>query len=84
MNICRGLFESHKLLYSFLNTVRITSAEGKITPKEWAYYLTGASDEAVVEEFGVEGIHMPKKVWRDICGLPTVHANFAGIDDSFK
>jgi hypothetical protein len=58
MNICRGLFESHKLLYSFLNAVRITTAEGKITAKEWAYYLAGAPDELEVAPFEKEGIHM--------------------------
>lgn len=76
LNICRGLFEKDKLLFSFLNAVRITQKDGKISEKEWVYYLVGSPDDAESPEFNAEGIHMDKKVWRDILGLETVHINF--------
>jgi dynein heavy chain len=76
LNICRGLFEVHKLLFSFLNTVRITMKAGKISEKEWNYYLSGSPDDKNSPEFDGEGITMPNKVWRDILALETVHINF--------
>ena len=42
LNICRGLFEKDKLLYSFLNTIRISMQEGKVKTSEWAAFLRGA------------------------------------------
>ena len=84
LNICRGLFEVHKLLFSFLNAVRITMKSGKISEKEWNFYLAGAPDDKNSPEFEGEGITISKKVWRDILALETVHINFQGLSDSFK
>jgi dynein heavy chain len=43
MNICRGLFEAHKLLYAYLNATAIAKRAGDIDPKEWHVYLRGSS-----------------------------------------
>ncbi|GBG25533.1 Dynein heavy chain 6, axonemal [Hondaea fermentalgiana] len=41
-NICRGLFETHKLLFAFLITVRIMRFETKrISDLEWTLFLRG-------------------------------------------
>ena len=40
-NICRSLFEDHKLLFSFLLTTRILFGDDKMDPEEWNYFLTG-------------------------------------------
>ena len=44
-NICRSLFEKHKLLFSFILTVKILFGNNEIDPEEWRYYLAGPSGE---------------------------------------
>ena len=40
-NICRGLFETHKLIFSFLICSRILSHRGEIDPLSWNLLLRG-------------------------------------------
>lgn len=42
VNICRGLFEAHKLLYSFMICTSILRRGGKINEISWNYLLRGA------------------------------------------
>ena len=41
-NVCRGLFETHKLLFSFLICVAIMREAGGIAASEWSLLLRGA------------------------------------------
>jgi dynein heavy chain len=38
---CRGLFEAHKLLFSFQMCVKIFEAAGKINMDEYQFFLRG-------------------------------------------
>ncbi|KAF3689531.1 Dynein heavy chain 1 [Channa argus] len=40
-NVCRSLFEKHKLMFSFLLCARILMNENKIDMAEWRYLLSG-------------------------------------------
>ena len=40
-NVCRSLFEKHKLLFSFVLTIKIKQGDNKIDNKEWRYLLSG-------------------------------------------
>ena len=42
-NLCRGLFESDKMLYSFLIAVSIARQAGDISDEEWQYFLVGSA-----------------------------------------
>jgi dynein heavy chain len=42
INICRGLFEAHKILYSFMIAVDIQKEQKEISELEWKIYLLGA------------------------------------------
>ncbi|KAI8999183.1 dynein heavy chain and region D6 of dynein motor-domain-containing protein [Gaertneriomyces semiglobifer] len=42
-NVCRSLFERHKLLFSFLLLVRIEMNDNRIDPDEWRFLLSGVS-----------------------------------------
>ena len=40
-NVCRSLFEKHKLLFSFVLTIKIRQGDNKIDNQEWRYLLSG-------------------------------------------
>uniref|UniRef100_A0A7N8WQ61 Dynein, axonemal, heavy chain 6 n=1 Tax=Mastacembelus armatus TaxID=205130 RepID=A0A7N8WQ61_9TELE len=42
INVSRGLFEQHKLIYSFMLCVEIMRQCGEISDKEWQHFLRGA------------------------------------------
>ena len=42
-NVCRSLFERHKLLFSFILTTRILQGQGRIDPAEWRFLISGQS-----------------------------------------
>jgi dynein heavy chain len=82
-NICRGLFEKDKLLYSFLNAVKIGLSSGRLSSAEWAYYLKGI-EASEGEEFDKNGLHIKAPQWKAISGLEDVTPNFIGIRKSFE
>lgn len=41
-NVSRGLFEQHKLIYSFMLCIEIMRQRGEISNEEWRYFLRGA------------------------------------------
>lgn len=42
-NVCRSLFEKHKLHFAFLMCIRILMEDGQINPVEWQHFLAGGS-----------------------------------------
>jgi len=44
-NVCRSLFERHKLLFSFMLTVAILKGKNALNLEEWRFYLAGYSGE---------------------------------------
>jgi dynein heavy chain len=42
-NVCRSLFERHKLLFSFLLCVKIMMGSNEINIEEWRFFLAGVS-----------------------------------------
>lgn len=42
-NVSRGLFEQHKLIYSFMLCVEVMKQQGEISDAEWQFFLRGAS-----------------------------------------
>lgn len=41
LNISRGLFEKHKLVFSFLLAIAVERQEGRVTTKEFEFFLRG-------------------------------------------
>jgi len=83
LNICRGLFEKDKLLYSFMNTVRIVSKAGEISTPEWNYFLRGiVAGEGEDQNF--DGFQVEAAVWAAIKGLDSVNPAFKGLPGSMR
>eukprot|EP00040_Diaphanoeca_grandis_P037866 m.251032 g.251032 ORF g.251032 m.251032 type:complete len:4203 (+) comp33890_c0_seq2:91-12699(+) len=70
-NVCRSLFESHKLLFSFLLCIRIMMNQGKINMIEWRYLITGGTK--VPEQLANPAPEwILERSWNEILTLPTL------------
>jgi dynein heavy chain, axonemal len=71
-NICRSLFERHKLLFSFILSVKILQGENLINGEEYRFLLSGIAP-AHVDAPLPESSWLEPNVWNDLCemaGLP--------------
>ncbi|XP_068109284.1 dynein axonemal heavy chain 1 [Hyperolius riggenbachi] len=77
-NVCRSLFEKHKLMFSFLLCVRILMDQGLIHMDEWRFLLSGGTAPTLAENPCPDWL--PERAWRDIQALSTLH-NFSTIKE---
>ena len=80
-NICRSLFERHKLLFSFILCVKILQGENVIDAIQYRFLLSGISPEVVNMEIPQTN-WLEKNIWNDICSLAGVE-EFKLLPDSF-
>lgn len=61
VNICRGLFEKDKLLFSFLITSAILRQQGEIDATEWNFFLRGPSvlDASLIPPCPLDWVPLP-------------------------
>jgi len=84
VNMCRGLFEVHKLLYSFLIAARVAQDAGRITAPEMNYFLLGAGTQEGDKEAVVPpalAAWMSHKVYLQVRGLEALGGAFEGITE---
>ncbi|XP_021099656.1 dynein heavy chain 1, axonemal isoform X2 [Heterocephalus glaber] len=79
-NVCRSLFEKHKLMFAFLLCVRIMMNEGKINQGEWRYLLSGGSIQTMTENPAPDWLS--ERAWRDIQALSNL-PTFASFPSDF-
>ncbi|XP_069004796.1 dynein axonemal heavy chain 1 [Embiotoca jacksoni] len=79
-NVCRSLFEKHKLMFAFLLCARIMMNENKIDMAEWRYLLSGGMP--VLELTNPAVGWLSERAWKDILGLSTLD-NFSKMAESF-
>ncbi|XJO76015.1 hypothetical protein BDV3_006595 [Batrachochytrium dendrobatidis] len=80
-NVCRSLFEKHKLLFSFLLTIRILMNDNKIDMDEWRFLLTGsAAHDKTLQNPAPDWLSVQS--WNAIMGLSTL-AFFTDFDTGF-
>lgn len=80
-SICRGLFERHKLLYSFLNASSILRTKKDINIDEWNFYLRGSPTDFRKVENPID--YISKEIHEGILGLEESHVNFRDLIKSF-
>ncbi|XP_019627758.1 PREDICTED: dynein heavy chain 1, axonemal-like isoform X2 [Branchiostoma belcheri] len=72
-NVCRSLFEKHKLMFAFLLGARILMNDGKIDMDEWRYLLAGGT--MVPKELPNPAPHwLSSRSWGDILTLQALCA----------
>ncbi|KAE9225132.1 hypothetical protein PF004_g12006 [Phytophthora fragariae] len=79
VNICRGLFEVHKVLFSMLICCKILLHSGKISAREWSFYLRGAPPGAdrSTQQPNPQPSHISEAQWDLISELETVVTSYA-------
>uniref|UniRef100_A0A8C4NS28 Dynein, axonemal, heavy chain 1 n=1 Tax=Dicentrarchus labrax TaxID=13489 RepID=A0A8C4NS28_DICLA len=77
-NVCRSLFEKHKLMFAFLLCARIMMNEKKIA--EWRYLLSGGMPAQELTNPAVSWLS--ERAWQDILGLSALD-NFSNLAKTF-
>lgn len=88
VNVCRSLFERHKLLLSFMLAVKTLQHAGSIDPEEWRFLLAGPTSAKRASSAGTEsmGLDNPapdwltEKAWGELLGLADLPA-YHGLDE---
>ncbi|KAG6586851.1 Dynein heavy chain [Phytophthora cinnamomi] len=83
VNICRGLFEVHKVLFSMLICCKILLHSGKISARQWSFYLRGAppGSDRSTQEPNPQPSHISEAQWDLISELETVVTGYAASPD---
>ncbi|XP_026529026.1 dynein heavy chain 1, axonemal [Notechis scutatus] len=79
-NVCRSLFEKHKLMFAFLVCIRIMMNEGKIDMEEWRYLISGGTIKIMRDNPAPAWLY--ERAWNDILALTNLH-NFSTFADDF-
>ncbi|KAJ0398628.1 hypothetical protein P43SY_007486 [Pythium insidiosum] len=81
-NICRSLFEEHKLLFSFLLTIKLLQGANKIDALEWRFLISGSTPSSV-EAVNPDPSWIEDRTWREVCAVSTLPA-FETLVGSFR
>jgi dynein heavy chain len=82
-NICRGLFEKDKLVYSFMIASNIARQDGRLAPLEFKFWLVGSPTEPKDSKPLPQdvGEWMGPRVWFGLKALESVGKEFEGLQD---
>lgn len=84
-NVCRSLFEKHKLLFSFLLSIKIMQGEERMDGEELRFFLQGATSLDLAEPNPIangEG-WLSDKTWGEVIAASKLAA-LSGLTESFK
>lgn len=82
LQVCRGLFQAHRLIFSFLICTSIQRQAQHITPAEWSYLLRGAQPVPTTRPNPAPTVLTPA-AWGGLHALEEVLPVFKGIVRSF-
>ncbi|KAH8088732.1 dynein light chain binding protein [Aureococcus anophagefferens] len=82
-NICRGLFEKDKVLYSALLAFSILRHASKIPGDEWNLFIRGPGvPDRASQPKNPNPKALPEATWDLVCGMEFLLAREAGLDDN--
>jgi dynein heavy chain len=79
-NVCRSLFEKHKLLFAFLLCIRLLRSKNQVDPGEWRFLISGNTVESDQTENPGEWIDT--RTWTEIQSLSSLPI-FNGLASGF-
>lgn len=79
VNVCRSLFETHKLMFSFLLTIKIMQNKGIIDGHEWRFLLAGATSTHMTKHNPAPE-WLTDKSWIEVLNMSML-PHFEGFDD---
>ncbi|XP_019911214.2 dynein heavy chain 1, axonemal [Esox lucius] len=79
-NVCRSLFEKHKLMFAFLLCARIMMNDNRIDTSEWRYLLAGGMPQQQLANPAVSWLS--DRAWKDILSLSSL-PTFCSLAESF-
>jgi len=82
-NICRSLFEQHKLMFSFLMCIKILQGDGKVDALEWRFLISGMS-LGRSELANPDPSWIEANVWTEVTNLAGGIPFFAKLAESFR
>jgi dynein heavy chain, axonemal len=81
-NICRSLFERHKLLFSFLLTIRILQGNNAVDDLEWMFLISGKCLSSV-SAVNPSPDWIDNRMWSEATALSSLE-KFEGLADSIR
>lgn len=70
-NVCRSLFEKHKLLLSFLLTIKILEGDKLIDGVEWRFLISGVGPGKTVMD-NPDPRWVDSRMWNEICTMDSI------------
>ncbi|KAG9260637.1 dynein heavy chain 1, axonemal [Astyanax mexicanus] len=80
-NVCRSLFEKHKLMFAFLLCARIMMNDNMIDMAEWQYMLSGGTVQQQLPN--PSSSWLSERAWQELVALSDL-PNFRGLADTFS
>ncbi|RHY82455.1 hypothetical protein DYB31_012048 [Aphanomyces astaci] len=71
-NICRSLFEEHKLLFSFLLTIKLLQGRDEIDALEWRFLISGSTPSKDVDARNPNPLWIEDRAFSEFCNLTTL------------
>lgn len=83
INVSRGLFECHKMVFSFLLSVNINLQMGKITHAQWNFLLRGSlgTSKNEIPEKPLEST-LTEEMWKNVNYMSEVFPNFKNLPEN--
>jgi len=82
VNICRGLFEKDKLLFSFLMAIKIKMADGGISSRLWNFFLRGPSQEPRENQEPIP--YLSDKIYKNVLSLAELSNVYKNLPASMR
>jgi len=82
-NVCRSLFETHKMLFSFLLTIKIMQGNNKVDGGEWRFLISGmGATGSSIDDVNPDPDWIDASTWSGVCSLATLPF-FRGLEKDF-
>lgn len=79
LNISRGLFERHNLIFSFMLTIATEKQDGRVTDAELQFLLRGTAGHFKANQPKFDNLNVSDNVWKSCLYLQEEFRSFKGL-----